>query len=295
MMNLLEVSIDKNVVIRLDLADSLLPVEADVAQMQQVIMNLVINASEAIDKRSGTITIHTGVIDVDEQYIASTYVDSNLEPGLHVCLEVSDTGCGMSEETQKRLFDPFFTTKFTGRGLGMSAILGIVRGHQGGIKVYSELGKGTTFKILLPCGKVQAATSDTLKPVVYQEQREGTVLVIDDEESIRTTAAMMLESFGFKVRTAHDGVMGVEVFRAHRQEICAILLDMTMPNMDGEACFRALRAIDPDVTVVLSSGYNQQDATNRFAGKGLAGFIQKPYLLEALRDAIFKALDIKGV
>jgi len=136
------------------ITEQLLPIEADVAQMQQVIMNLVINASEAIDKHSGTLTIYTGVVDIDDAYIQTTYVDSNLKAGRYVSLEVSDTGCGMDEEIQKRLFEPFFTTKFTGRGLGMSAILGIIRGHHGGIKVYSELGKGTTFKILFPCSDV---------------------------------------------------------------------------------------------------------------------------------------------
>ncbi len=291
MVNLLEVSIDKNVVMRLDLSEQLLPIEADVAQMQQVIMNLVINASEAIDKHSGTLTIYTGVVDIDEQYIATTYVDSDLKVGRYVSLEVSDTGCGMSKETQKHLFDPFFTTKFTGRGLGMSAILGIIRGHHGGIKVYSELGKGTTFKILFPCTDVLNVESLDKENAIYQEQRQGTILVIDDEETIRATASMMLESFGFTTLTAQDGQMGVQVFREQQDEICAVLLDMTMPNMNGEECFRALRAIDSDVVVILSSGYNQQDATNRFAGKGLAGFIQKPYLPDDLRDIVFKALD----
>ncbi len=291
MMNLLGVSIDKNVVMRLDLSEQLLPIEADVAQMQQVVMNLVINASEAIDKHSGTLTIHTGVVEIDEQYIATTYVDSDLKAGCYVCLEVSDTGCGMNEETQRHLFDPFFTTKFTGRGLGMSAILGIIRGHHGGIKVYSELGKGTTFKILLPCSDTLSVESLDKNEPVHQEQRQGTILVIDDEETIRATASMMLENFGFTTLTAQDGEVGVQVFREHQDEISAVLLDMTMPNMDGEGCFRALRAINPHVIVVLSSGYNQQDATNRFAGKGLAGFIQKPYFPVALRDVIFKALD----
>ncbi|MBL4760948.1 MAG: PAS domain S-box protein [Mariprofundaceae bacterium] len=291
MMNLLQVSIDKNVVMRLNLAEQLLPIEADVAQMQQVIMNLVINASEAIDKHSGTLTIYTGVVDIDAQYIATTYVDSDLKTGRYVCLEVSDTGCGMDEKTQKHLFDPFFTTKFTGRGLGMSAILGIIRGHHGGIKVYSELGKGTTFKILFPCCDVLEAETKAESEVVIQKQGQGTVLIIDDEETIRVTASMMLESFGFATLTAQDGEVGVQVFREHQGEISAVLLDMTMPKMNGEECFRALRAIDSDVTVILSSGYNEQDATNRFAGKGLAGFIQKPYLPGALRDMFFKALD----
>jgi len=290
MMNLLEVSIDKNVVMRLDLSEQLLPIEADVAQMQQVIMNLVINASEAIDKHSGTLTIYTGVVDIDDAYIQTTYIDSELKAGRYVSLEVSDTGCGMDDETQKKLFDPFFTTKFTGRGLGMSAILGIIRGHHGGIKVYSELGKGTTFKILFPCSAVLEAETKAESEVVIQKHGQGTVLIIDDEETIRATASMMLESFGFRTLTAQDGEVGVEVFREHQGEVSAVLLDMTMPKMDGEQCFRELRAIDPHVIVILSSGYNQQDATNRFAGKGLAGFIQKPYLPDALRDMFFKAL-----
>jgi len=291
MMNLLEVSIDKNVVMRLDLSEQLMSIAADVAQMQQVIMNLVINASEAIGKHSGTLTIYTGLVEVDEQYIKTTYVDSDLKPGRYVALEVSDTGCGMSNETQKKLFDPFFTTKFTGRGLGMSAILGIIRGHHGGIKVYSELGKGSTFKILFPCSDAQKVETKAQPVAIVQKQGQGTVLVVDDEETIRVTASMMLENFGFTVLTAQDGEMGVQMFREHQDEISAVLLDMTMPKMNGEECFRELRAVDPHVVVILSSGYNQQDATNRFAGKGLAGFIQKPYLPDALRDVIFKALD----
>jgi len=290
MMNLLEVSIDKNVVMRLNLSEQLLPIEADVAQMQQVVMNLVINASEAIDKHSGTLTLYTGVVDIDDAYIQTTYIDSGLTAGRYVALEVSDTGCGMSEETQKKLFDPFFTTKFTGRGLGMSAILGIIRGHHGGIKVYSELGKGTTFKILFPCSTSQEVEEQVTLAVPVQTQGKGTILIIDDEETIRVTASMMLEDFGFDTLTAQDGEEGVSVFSAHQDDISAVLLDMTMPKMNGEDCFRELRALQPDVTVILSSGYNEQDATNRFAGKGLAGFIQKPYRAEALRDMFLKVL-----
>ncbi|MBL1353028.1 MAG: PAS domain S-box protein [Zetaproteobacteria bacterium] len=294
MMSLLNVSIDKNIVVRLDLSEQLMPIEADVAQMQQVVMNLVINASEAIGKHSGTITLHTGVVDIDQQYITTTYIDSDLNPGRYVALEVSDTGCGMNDETKKHLFDPFFTTKFTGRGLGMSAILGIIRGHHGGIKVYSELGKGSTFKVLLPCldaadADMDDANQDSMDAALVIKGC-GTILVIDDEETIRTTASMMLESFGFKTLTAQDGEVGVAVFREHQKEINGVLLDMTMPRMNGEDCFRELRRIDPHVVVILSSGYNQQDATNRFAGKGLAGFIQKPYFPQALGDMMMEAL-----
>ncbi|MDX8413107.1 MAG: PAS domain S-box protein [Mariprofundales bacterium] len=286
MISLLNVSIDKSVVMRLDLSQQLPDIEADAAQMQQIIMNLVINASEAIEKKSGIITIHTGAVEVDDAYIETAYLKDHIQPGRFVTMEVSDTGCGMDAPTQKRIFDPFFTTKFTGRGLGMSAILGIVRGHHGAIKVYSEPGQGTTFKVLFPCaalgggGKQQSQEQAPVAPAAAH----GTVLIVDDEETIRVTAAAMLEDVGFSVLAAADGVEGVAMFKQHQSEISLVLLDMTMPRMGGEAVFHELRKIDPAVRVLLSSGYNEQDATSHFAGKGLAGFIQKPYTPQALQE-----------
>lgn len=292
MVNLLEVSIQKNVVMRLELSQQLLPIEGDVAQMQQVIMNMVINASEAIENKSGIITIYTGVVDVDKNYLETTYLNNDVQPGRYVTMEISDTGCGMDADTMSHIFDPFFTTKFTGRGLGMSAILGIIRGHHGAIKVYSEKGKGTSFKILLPClDVVQASVSEVNDPKILEQKGSGTILIVDDEETIRATASMMLEEIGFDVLTAKDGLEGVEVFEKHQGEIRAVLLDMTMPKMNGEEVFRKIRGIQPDVKVILSSGYNQQDATNRFAGKGLAGFIQKPYMPSKLQKILLDILS----
>jgi len=287
---LLEVSITKSGVLKFHLAEGLPAVEADAAQLQQVIMNLVINASDAIGEKNGVISLSTGMMQVDQSYLEGAYVSDETEPGSFVFLEVADTGCGMDEETQKKLFDPFFTTKFTGRGLGMSAVLGIVRGHHGAIKVYSEKGQGTTFKVLLPASKDAA---------VDEEEREawgdwcgvGTVLVVDDEKTIRETAPMMLRDMGFNTLTAEDGEQGVEVYRKHQNKIVAVLLDMTMPKLDGKGCFREIRRINKDVRVVLSSGYNEQDTTNRFAGQGLAGFIQKPYAPETLRAIMKEVLD----
>jgi len=291
MVNLLDVSIQKNVVMRLDLSEQLLPIEADVAQMQQVVMNLVINASEAIEGKSGIITIHTGVVAIDEAYIQTTYMDENLSAGRYVVVEISDTGCGMDEETQKHMFDPFFTTKFTGRGLGMSAILGIVRGHKGAIKVYSEQGKGTTLKVLFPCSEHVVSEQKEIAKAPEQSRGYGTILIVDDEETIREIASVILEDIGFSTLTANDGEDGVAMFRQHQSEIRAVLLDMTMPRLNGAEVFRKIRMMKPDVKVVLSSGYNEQDATNRFAGKGLAGFIQKPYSPEALQTMILDILS----
>ncbi len=288
---LLGVSIAKNVVLKFHLAENLAAVEVDSAQLQQVIMNLVINASDAIGKKSGVISLSTGMMRADAAYLDGAYVADGIEPGCFVFLEVADTGCGMSEVTQRKLFDPFFTTKFTGRGLGMSAVLGIVRGHHGAIKVYSEVGKGTTFKVLLP------ASTEVVSDLVEQGEvwggwrGTGIVLVVDDEETIRETAAMMLREVGFDILMAEDGEQGVEVYHKHQHKIVAVLLDMTMPKLDGKGCFRELRRINKDVQVILSSGYNEQDATNRFVGQGLAGFIQKPYTPEVLWATMKEALE----
>ncbi len=292
---LLQVSISKNVSLRTDL-DPLLPsIEADKAQMQQVIMNLVINASEAIDREIGNIVIHTGVMQADTTYFQTTHIDDPLPAGHYVFMEISDDGCGMDAETQKKLFDPFFTTKFTGRGLGMSAILGIVRGHHGAIKVYSEPGKGTTFKVLFPTVNVEQPDESSPSGADYEAMRgHGTILVVDDEEGLRQTARLMLEDIGFKVYTADDGVEAVEIFERLHAQIDAVLLDMTMPRMDGETAFREMRRIDKDAIVVLSSGYNEQETTSHFAGKGLAGFIQKPYRLDTLRQKFQEIFTVRS-
>jgi len=291
---LLHVSMNKSAALREELADNLPAIEADVAQMQQVVMNLVINAGEAIGESGGIIVIATGVMQVDADYLHTVYVEEEeLEPGRYVYLEVTDNGCGMDTATRKHLFEPFFTTKFTGRGLGMSAIIGIVRGHKGAIKVYSEPGKGTTFKVLFPMVDQQSVS--LASPVVQAQLPEnaGTVLVVDDEESIRTVACIMLENAGFKAMQARDGIEAVEMLRKHVDEIDLVLLDMTMPRMGGEEAFTELRRIKPGIKVLLSSGYNQQTATQRFTGKGLAGFVQKPYTPDVLLAAMQKVLEAK--
>jgi len=283
---LLSISITKNVSLRTDLNAALPAIEADKAQMQQVIMNLVINASEAIGEENGNIVIHTGVMDADASYLQTTHIDDPLPSGSYVFMEISDDGCGMDKQTQKKLFDPFFTTKFAGRGLGMSAILGIVRGHDGAIKVYSEVGKGSTFKVLFPIA-TGAASADAPTTSATDDQPwtgHGMILVVDDEEGLRQTASLMLEDIGFEVMTACDGVEAVRIFERLHAQIDAVLLDMTMPKMDGKTAFREIRRIDANARVILSSGYNEQDATSHFAGKGLAGFIQKPYRLATLRQ-----------
>jgi PAS domain S-box-containing protein len=286
MLHMLEVSISKKAVLRLNPHTPLPSVEADATQMRQIIMNLVINASEAIGDKSGVIAITTGCMDCDRNYLNDVWLDENISEGLYVYLEIADTGCGMDKATLAKLFDPFFTTKFTGRGLGMAAVLGIVRGHKGAIKVYSEPKRGTTFKILLPASN---RPIEIFNGASHHDdwKGEGTVLLVDDEETVRGIGSEMLKELGFSVITADDGREGVEAFR-NNPDISFVVLDLTMPHMDGEQCFRELRHIKSDVKVIMSSGYNEQEVTQKFVGKGLAGFIQKPYKLSVLREAIQK-------
>ena len=254
-------------------------------------MNLITNASEAIGDRSGIISITTGAVDCDRAYLTESYLDEELPEGLYVSLEVADTGCGMDAETRAKLFDPFFTTKFTGRGLGLAAVLGIVRGHRGAIKIYSEPGKGTTFKVLFPAVDAEPRSVADRKPPDREAWRgEGTVLLVDDEEAIRALGKRMLERAGFDVLTANDGRDAVELYREHGDQIVCVILDLTMPQMDGEEAFREMRRIRSDVCVIVSSGYNEQEVTQRFVGKGLAGFIQKPYKFNRLLDQVRQAL-----
>jgi len=292
MLGLLQSTVSKKALLNLNMGKNLPPMRGDVSQLSQVIMNLVINASEAIGERSGVITISTGVTECTGEYLERTYGEGNLAPGLYLTLEVSDTGAGMDKATQERIFEPFFTTKFTGRGLGLSAILGIVRGHKGALRLYSELGKGTTFKILFPVSETAAESLARANGATKDDwQGAGTILLVDDEETIRTLGVRMLASLGFTVITAADGREALAVYAEHRDEITLVLLDLTMPHMDGEQTFRELRLIDPGVRVVMSSGYAQNDITARFAGKGLVGFVHKPYSLAELRDQLRAALE----
>ena len=291
MLHMLEVSISKKAVLRFNFAPHLPSVAVDATQVRQIVMNLVINASEAIGDKSGVICISSGCISCDKNYLKDVWLNENIHEGLYVFLEIADTGCGMNKETLARIFEPFFTTKFTGRGLGMAAVLGIVRGHKGAIKVYSEQGKGTTFKILLPASDRPADLFNNVSHTT-DWQGSGTVLLVDDEETVRAIGSAMLKELGFAPITANDGREAISMFR-ETPGIAFVILDLTMPHMDGEQCFRELRQIQPDVKVIMTSGYNEQEVTQKFVGKGLAAFIQKPYKLSLLKEVIRRIVEAK--
>jgi len=292
--HLLGVSISKKVVLKYDLAANLPLIEADASQIRQVVMNILINASEAIEKKSGNVRISTSMIAADRSYLATAYLDDDLPEGDYVTLEVADSGCGMDEQTQQKIFDPFFTTKFTGRGLGLAAVLGIVRGHGGALKIDSRPHAGSTFTVLFLASQ-RSVEEPVWSPVGDHEWRgSGTVLVVDDEEDVRLASQAMLESLGFTVMTAEDGPTALKVYGSRNDEIDAVLLDFTMPRLDGEETFRELRRIRTDVRVILSSGYSEREISDRFEGTGLGGFIQKPYGIRPLYEKMRQVLGPVG-
>jgi PAS domain S-box-containing protein len=285
-------SVPKHVQLRLQLYERLPGINADPGQLQQVIMNLVINGAEAIPLDGGTVLLRTEVIDIDDQYIRTLSSDGEaLSPGPYVTLEVHDTGSGMDEATQAKIFDPFFTTKFAGRGLGLSAVLGIVRAHHGALKVYSKPGQGTTFKVLIPASArpVEAPTP----PTKTNFAGTGKVLVVDDEEIVRQAARNTLVRYGYTPVTASDGPSALDLYREDPASVALVLLDLTMPRMNGEKVLQQLQAINPQVRVLLTSGYNEVEAVQRFAGKGLSGFIQKPFTASSLAEKVKEVLTAK--
>ncbi len=288
---LLESTLSGKTALHLDLGHGLPPIEADSAQLTQVVVNLISNAAEAIHTSGGRITVRTGEVEIDEASPSAIFADE-LKPGRHAFFEVADTGCGMDDETVARIFDPFFTTKFTGRGLGLAAVAGIVRGHRGAVEIDSEVGRGTVMRVLFP-----AATRPLAQPIrnlrrVDRWTGRGTALVVDDDIGVRDLVEEVLTRTGIGVLTASDGRDAIETFRRNAAEISVIVLDRTMPAASGLEVFDALRAIDPEARVVLMSGYSQEHATQELAGRTLEGFLKKPFTPEELVDRVRDALDI---
>ena len=289
MADLLRTAATKTAELELQLSLEPVAFDGDPAQIRQVIMNLITNASDAIGSAAGRIEVATGRLTATREYLAGACVGADQPEGAFVFAEVRDNGCGMDAATMTRIFDPFFTTKFTGRGLGLAAVLGIVRGHGGAIKIASAPGVGTTFRVLVPA---RAAAVPEPEPVHVPQQgcTGATVLVVDDEPSVRRVAAEVLTRAGFTVTAAADGVEAVDIVRGRQQSFDVVLLDMTMPRLSGVETFRELRELCPSLRVVLTSGYSEEDASEKFEGR-LAGFIQKPFLPKALVRAMSEAVS----
>lgn len=286
MVRLLEVAVSKSVRLVCRLEREIPAVEADATQLRQVVMNLITNASEAIGERDGQVTLTTGVVELDERAAIRIHAMPPLTCGAWVYISVADTGHGMTPETLDRIFDPFFTTKFTGRGLGLSALQGIIRGHGGAIEVRSTFGQGSEFRVFLPRSDKAVLEPREQKHRIGDWRGTGTILVVDDEESVRQLTRSALERFGYTVLTAENGQNGLAVFEAHARDIACVLLDLTMPVMNGIETYRQIRKLRDDICVILCSGFTEEDAARQFSESGLAGFLQKPYRLRTLREKL---------
>jgi two-component system, cell cycle sensor histidine kinase and response regulator CckA len=295
---LLNLSISKHARLQLQLDADLPSTIADMTQINQVVMNLVINASEAIGKRDGTVSLSTGRLLVDAATLQSDRYEPPPEIGEYVYLEVSDNGDGMDEATRRRMFEPFYTTKFTGRGLGLAAVLGIIRGHHGSLCVESSPGAGTVFTILLPIHREppgvldgSASPSNELTTASSSNRNGGVILIVDDEEEVRTTAQRILERQGYEIVIAVDGLEAVQIFRKRHAELSLVLLDLNMPQMDGVAAFEEMQLLSSRVPVVLMSGYDEKSTIRQFPDNKIASFIQKPFLAETVVEHVRQATE----
>jgi len=276
--SLLEALVSQQAQLQLQLQPA--PVTADAAQLHQLLVNLVANASDALGAAPGRIVVRTGEIELAGDALRSSILDEELPAGRYCYLEVEDTGCGMSRETLSRICEPFYSTKFTGRGLGLSAVLGIARGHGGTLQVSSQPGQGSRFRVLLP------QTQPALQPLLSAQAAppaslsapaaRGTLLVVDDEQLVRTTLCMALEDSGFQVYSAENGRAGLEVFQLHFGEIDAVILDLTMPELDGWQCLDRLRAVRRDLPVILISGYAAESSAPAHITP-VPTFLRKPF------------------
>ena len=279
---LLQISISKKARLVLDLAPELPAVEADISQLRQVVMNLVINASEALSDTGGEIRIATG-LGRPKAARGEVIHSFDLPPGNCVCLEISDTGAGMNAATLARIFDPFFTTKFAGRGLGLAAVLGIVRKHRGALVVRSIPNAGTSFRLHLPATALAGpALLSPNRTTALRRPASGTLLLADDEPAVLATTDALLRHRGYQTVLASDGITAVQKFRANPHGFTAVLLDLTMPGLDGAEVLREIRDLNPEVRVLVMSGFSEQDVLNRLRGLGPVTTLHKPFTMQTL-------------
>ena len=278
--NLVRASVPKCIQLNVQAGHPTPPIEADSSQIQQIIMNLIINAAEAIgEDNPGVITVRT-----EEEWIGGPDSVEDLAPGVYAVLEVVDTGCGMTEDVQARIFEPFFTTKFTGRGLGLAAVMGIVRSAKGAIRVRSAPGEGTSFRVLLPARGDPSVASRNAP--AGSAAVAGTVLIVDDEEIVRETASTILRRGGYSVTLARDGMEAIEQVRANPALFDLVLLDLNMPGPTGEETLRQLRAIRPSMPVLAFTGFSESEVASRLGGQAFAGVLHKPFTSRILLEHV---------
>jgi CheY-like chemotaxis protein len=288
---MLQAAINKNVTIELDLHQPVSDISGDIAQIQQVLMNLIINAGEAIGNNSGSIRVMLTHAEIEADTTEMDAFGATIRTGIFTCLEVTDTGCGMDVDTRKRIFEPFYTTKSTGRGLGMSAICGIIKSHNGILRLSSTPGVGTTFKIYFPVGGVSDFAETGLQKSEGFDKKNYTILLVEDEHILRTMGTDLLETLGFSSITAQNGREALEIYRERGSEIDLILLDLIMPEMSGIEAYRELRKINQELPIIICSGYSIESVSDIIENDRNASFISKPYNPKELRNVMLRMIN----
>ena len=292
MVTMLKSTLPQNAVIKSDLSAKIPYISADESQIRQIIMNLIINASEAIGAEQGEIQVSLFRTTVSDGQATKDYHGISIPLGEYVCLEVTDNGCGMDEETKWRIFEPFYTTKFTGRGLGMSAVLGIIKSHAGALQLHSQLGQGSSFKVYLPVQKSDSVSDENTSTVPSAPWKgNGTILLVEDEDQVRLIAKALLKNFGFTVLEAVNGNEALELYQRKATDITLVLTDMGMPIMDGYELFYELKKLNHELPIIVSSGYGDAEISSRIGLDNIAGLISKPYNPEQLREVLKRAFD----
>jgi len=287
MVKMLKSTINKNVDIKLALSTDIPSIRGDASQINQIAMNLIINAAEAIGDAQGEVCVSLAKVEIRAEQSEKDHIGNIIPPGLYLCLEVTDNGCGMDDETKQRIFEPFYTTKFTGRGLGMSAVLGIITAHKGALQLSSHPGHGATFNVYLPIQGCESAGDESLQRLSSTLwQGSGTILLAEDEEQIQQIAKILLEELGFKVIEASNGKEALEQYLNNSLEIKLVVTDMDMPVMDGYQLFRELKKINPELPVIISSGFGDADIISRIVEGNVAGILSKPYRFDQLREVL---------
>jgi signal transduction histidine kinase/CheY-like chemotaxis protein len=290
---LLEVSLVNKPRLTFELEPTLPLVDVDAAQIRQVVLNLVMNAAEATPSGTGHVIVRSNVTDVSREELSDCLLGEELPPGRYVALEVVDNGCGMDETTLSRVFEPFFTTKFAGRGLGLPALLGIVRGHRGAIQVVSNVGHGSVFRVLLPINRQRTSLVPSTSFTWWHGR--GCILFADDEPPVRTVGRRILERLGFHVVLAQNGRIAIDEFARRADEISLVILDLTMPEMTGDQALVEIRRLRPQVPIVLTSGFGEEEVLERLSNVIIDGFLKKPFRVEDFSNLIRAVLERRSV
>jgi PAS domain S-box-containing protein len=293
MVNMLNTTIKQNIVIKPYLPVDIPCINGDANQIRQIVMNLIINASEAIGDGQGEVLVSLTQTEIKDGQQYTDHAGKIIQSGWYVCLEVVDNGCGMNEETMRRIFEPFYTTKFTGRGLGMAAVKGIITAHSGVLQLFSQPGQGTTFRVYLPVHSTESVAEE--KAIFSVPWRgSGTILLVEDEDQIRMISKSLLQSMGFTVIDASNGKDALAMYQHNITAITLIVTDIGMPVMNGYEMIREIKKLNPGLPIIITSGFGDDDVTSQIARKDVAWLISKPYNYDQLQNALKSVVEEKA-